>query len=104
MRKIACLFAGIGYTCDKPLLYYSAKMLSALGCEIVPVPYGGFESGVKGHPDRMRAILSFEKELITRVKFYRLQCNMEADAALTAWEGMNRRPENLQGDKYEAQR
>ena len=25
MKKIACLFPGIGYTCDKPLLYYSWK-------------------------------------------------------------------------------
>ena len=26
MSKIAVLFPGIGYTCDKPLLYYSAKL------------------------------------------------------------------------------
>ena len=25
MSKIAVLFPGIGYTCDKPLLYYSAS-------------------------------------------------------------------------------
>ena len=27
MNRIACLFPGIGYTCDKPLLYYSWKLL-----------------------------------------------------------------------------
>lgn len=54
MKKIACLFPGIGYTCDKPLLYYSWKLLSGLGWEIVPVKYSGFPSGVKGNAEKMR--------------------------------------------------
>lgn len=54
MRKIACLFPGIGYTCDKPLLYYSWKMLNGLGWEIVPVEYSGFPSGVKGNAEKMQ--------------------------------------------------
>lgn len=54
MKKIACLFPGIGYTCDKPLLYYSWKLLKGMGWEVVPVPYSGFPSGVKGHPEKMR--------------------------------------------------
>ena len=53
MKKIACLFPGIGYTCDKPLLYYSWKLLAGLGWEIVPVRYSGFPSGVKGDPEKM---------------------------------------------------
>ncbi len=53
-KKIACLFPGIGYTCDKPLLYYSSKLLKGLGWETVPVPYSGFPSGVKGNPEKMR--------------------------------------------------
>ena len=44
MKKIACLFPGIGYTCDKPLLYYSGKMFASLGWKVVPVPYSGFPS------------------------------------------------------------
>ena len=51
MKRIACLFPGIGYTCDKPLLYYSWKLLKGLGWEVVPVPYTGFPSGVKGNPE-----------------------------------------------------
>ena len=39
-KKIACLFPGIGYTCDKPLLYYSWKLLKGLGWEVVPVADG----------------------------------------------------------------
>lgn len=54
MKKVACLFPGIGYTCDKPLLYYSWKLLSSLGWEVVPVRYSGFPSGVKGHPEKMQ--------------------------------------------------
>ena len=54
MKKIACLFPGIGYTCDKPLLYYSWKLLRGLGWEVVPVQYSGFPSGVKGDAEKMR--------------------------------------------------
>ena len=41
MKKLACLFPGIGYTCDKPLLYYSWKMLAQDGWEVIPVNYSG---------------------------------------------------------------
>lgn len=53
-KKISCLFPGIGYTCDKPLLYYSWKLLKGLGWEVVPVPYTGFPSGVKGNAEKMQ--------------------------------------------------
>lgn len=54
MKRIACLFPGIGYTCDKPLLYYSWKLLKGRGWEIVPVPYSGFPDHVKGNPEKMQ--------------------------------------------------
>ena len=54
-RKIAALFPGIGYHCDKPLLYYSAKLARAAGYEVLPVPYAGFPEKVRGDADRMRA-------------------------------------------------
>jgi pimeloyl-ACP methyl ester carboxylesterase len=54
MKKIACLFPGIGYTCDKPLLYYSWKLLRNLDWEVVPVSYTGFPDKVKGNPEKMR--------------------------------------------------
>ena len=53
MRKIAVLFPGIGYTCDKPLLYYSAKLAAEKGYEVVRVPYGSFPPGVKGDAEKM---------------------------------------------------
>lgn len=52
-RKLVCLFPGIGYACDKPLLYYSRKLLKEMGWEIVPVAYSGFPGKVKGDPEKM---------------------------------------------------
>jgi phosphoglycolate phosphatase len=54
MKKIACLFPGIGYTCDKPLLYYSWKLLKGLDWEILPVSYSGFPANVKSNPEKMQ--------------------------------------------------
>ena len=31
--KIAVFFPGIGYHCDKPLLYYARKLVQECGCE-----------------------------------------------------------------------
>ena len=50
---IAVLFPGIGYTCDKPLLYYSEKIARERGYEIRRVPYGNFPPGVKGDAAKM---------------------------------------------------
>ena len=52
--KIAVLFPGIGYTCDKPLLYYGGKLAREAGYEVRPVPYGNFPRGVKGDAGKMR--------------------------------------------------
>ena len=51
--NIAVLFPGIGYTCDKPLLYYSEKLVREQGYEVVRVPYGDFPPNVKGDPVKM---------------------------------------------------
>ena len=68
MKKIACLFPGIGYTCDRPLLYYSAKLLKSLDWEVAPVPYSGFPEKVRGDKNKMeqcaRLALSQAEELL----------------------------------------
>ena len=51
--RTAVLFPGIGYHCDKPLLYYAAKVARAAGYEIVPVPYTGFPPNVRGDADKL---------------------------------------------------
>ena len=52
-EKIAVLFPGIGYTCDKPLLYYSWKLAASLGYRVLPVNYGGFPKNAKGNAEKM---------------------------------------------------
>ena len=54
MSKLAVLFPGIGYTCDKPLLYYSGKLLKSLDYVIIPVQYTCFTENVKKDPARMQ--------------------------------------------------
>ncbi|MCC6094662.1 MAG: alpha/beta hydrolase [Eubacterium sp.] len=59
--KLAVVFPGIGYHCDKPLLYYSSKMAKSLDYKICKVPFHDL-SGKKdliGNPKRMREV--FEK-------------------------------------------
>lgn len=56
-KKLAVLFPGIGYHCDKPLLYYSARLARAAGYEVLPVPYAGFPEKVRGDGDKLRACL-----------------------------------------------
>ena len=73
MNKIAVLFPGIGYTCDRPLLYYSGKLAKKAGYEVVPVPYGNFPDKVRG--DRARMQKSFDlalgqsEEILSGVKW-----------------------------------
>ena len=61
-KKIAVFFPGIGYTCDKPLLYYSAKLAMEKGFEIVRVPYGNFPPNVKGDAEKMYQCFVSAKE------------------------------------------
>lgn len=56
--KLAVIFPGIGYNCDKPLLYYSSKAVSQLGFEVIRISYSNMPRGVKGSPEKMR--LAFE--------------------------------------------
>lgn len=39
-EKLAVLFPGVGYTCSKPLLYYTASAASDLGYQIERLDYG----------------------------------------------------------------
>lgn len=52
-KKLAVLFPGIGYTCEKPLLYYAGKIAAEKGYEIKTVPYKNFPEKVKGNQEKM---------------------------------------------------
>ena len=51
---LAVIFPGIGYSCDRSLLYYTAVMMREYGYKVVPVPYTGFPRNVKGDAQKMR--------------------------------------------------
>ena len=55
MKKIAVFFPGIGYHCDKPLLYYSQALAREAGYqEIVRLRYTCSIDGLRGNPEKMR--------------------------------------------------
>ena len=61
MSKLAVIFPGIGYTAEKPLLYYSQRIAKEKGYEILVIAYGGFPKKVKG--DRKKMVESFQLAL-----------------------------------------
>ena len=42
-KKLCVLFPGIGYHCEKPLLYYAAKLAVSAGYEVMPLKFSGFD-------------------------------------------------------------
>ena len=73
MKKLAVIFPGVGYHTDKPLLYYSKKLASRNGYEIVEVPYGKFPKGVKGSREKMEkaffSVVEQAEEILKAVDF-----------------------------------
>ena len=73
MKRIAILFPGIGYTVDKPLLYYSSKLFRTSGWDVTPVSYSGFPDGVKGNSAKMeqaaRMALDQAEEMLDHVEW-----------------------------------
>lgn len=53
-KRIAVFFPGIGYTNDKPLLYYARKLYANAGYEIKLVEYDGFPAGVFDNDHKIR--------------------------------------------------
>lgn len=52
--KLVVIFPGIGYHCDKPILYYGKGIAAECGyTEVVEVNYTGFEGGIKGDRQKM---------------------------------------------------
>ena len=43
MRKIAVIFPGVGYTKDRPLLYYSGKQAVRCGYELCHIDFSGIK-------------------------------------------------------------
>ena len=58
MKRIAVFFPGLGYHCDKPLLYYSRAFAVAAGFDtIVNLTYTYSKAGLRGNPPGLRAAI-----------------------------------------------
>ena len=55
--KLAVLFPGVGYTCEKPLIYYAGKCAAAQGYQVLPVAYGDLPRDVRGDPQKRQLCL-----------------------------------------------
>lgn len=64
-KKLAVFFPGVGYTKDKPLLYYSRKLAAMYGYQEVVLEYSGFPEKRPGDPDRMKQMfqIAYEQSL-----------------------------------------
>lgn len=73
MKKIALFFPGIGYTCDKPLIYYPEKIAKKYSYEIKEVRYGNFPKNIKGDKEKMKESfnIAFQqaKEILSDINY-----------------------------------
>ena len=73
MSKLAVVFPGIGYTVDKPLLYFSRKIAAENGYEIKLLPYTGFPAKILGDREKMTEsywiALVQSKEMLCEINF-----------------------------------
>lgn len=73
MSKLAVVFPGIGYTVDKPLLYFSRKIAAENGYEIKLLPYAGLPAKILGDREKMeesyRIALVQSREMLAEMDF-----------------------------------
>lgn len=71
--KLAVVFPGIGYTNDKPLLYYGRKLAAENGYEVICTEYHDLPENVKGDQEKMfkAGTMAFEQciELLKDIDF-----------------------------------
>ena len=71
MSKTAVIFPGIGYRCDKPLLYYASKLAAYHGYDITRITYPEYPINLKEATDEQLAefhdILFISKSIGTAV-------------------------------------
>lgn len=74
MSRIAIFFPGIGYTCERPLLYYARKLAEQSGyeCRTVPYAYEG-DMKIRGDVQKMKgafeALYAQAKEILAGEDF-----------------------------------
>ena len=61
MKRLAVLFPGIGYSAEKPLLYYSRRIAERFGYEKIILTYTGFPKRIRGDEKKMRKAISIAR-------------------------------------------
>ena len=57
MKQIAVFFPGIGYHCDKPLLYFGQRIARETGYQtIISLRYHCSAGDIRGNPEKMREV------------------------------------------------
>ena len=59
--KLAVIFPGIGYTADKPLLYYTTRLAKKHGYQIQTVSYGTLPENIRGDSAKMNRHLNLPR-------------------------------------------
>ena len=76
-NKLAVVFPGIGYHKDKPLLYYSAKLVAGMGYDVMSIGYHEMVRKIRGNAEMMRkaAELAYAQgaEQLAGVRFEELE-------------------------------
>jgi len=54
MKKLAVFFPGIGYTTDKPLLYFGRRLCEQAGYDIKLLSFSGFPQNVRNDEGKLR--------------------------------------------------
>ena len=59
MKKLAVMFPGIGYTTDRPLLYYASKLAAKYGYESVRLDFRNIKGGKEAlkNPEKLKTLL-----------------------------------------------
>lgn len=55
MKKLAVVFPGIGYSAERPLLYFARKLAEKEGYEALSLEFSDFPKGIRGDREKMDA-------------------------------------------------
>ena len=64
-RTLGVLLPGIGYTCDRPLLYYTGRLLQEHGCDLLRVRYGSIPGDGTAINDVSASVLETIREALS---------------------------------------
>ena len=73
-KTIAILFPGIGYTADKPLLYYAGKLAAQKGYdEVIPLKFvfrgGNIRGNLRKMQEALEAVIQQSEETLSEIRW-----------------------------------